>query len=63
MAIRRMSSRSNGNGISRSGDSSLEAALGVAPRRGMVLPFNPLAMSFDNVNYYVDMPPVSFLSS
>lgn len=57
MAIRRMSSRSNGNGISRSGDSSLEAALGVAPRRGMVLPFNPLAMSFDNVNYYVDMPP------
>jgi hypothetical protein len=30
-----------------------------APRRGMVLPFNPLAMSFDNVNYYVDMPAVS----
>ncbi|KAL6876398.1 hypothetical protein ACP4OV_012970 [Aristida adscensionis] len=28
----------------------------VAPRRGMVLPFNPLAMSFDDVNYYVDMP-------
>ncbi|KAK3130632.1 hypothetical protein QOZ80_6BG0495930 [Eleusine coracana subsp. coracana] len=27
-----------------------------APRRGMVLPFSPLAMSFDNVNYYVDMP-------
>ncbi|XP_062229007.1 ABC transporter G family member 42 [Phragmites australis] len=26
------------------------------PRRGMVLPFNPLAMSFENVNYYVDMP-------
>jgi hypothetical protein len=29
------------------------------PRRGMVLPFSPLAMSFDNVNYYVDMPAVS----
>ncbi|KAL6876399.1 hypothetical protein ACP4OV_012971 [Aristida adscensionis] len=27
-----------------------------APRRGMVLPFKPLAMSFDDVNYYVDMP-------
>jgi hypothetical protein len=30
-----------------------------SPRRGMVLPFSPLAMSFDNVNYYVDMPAVS----
>ncbi|KAI4381898.1 hypothetical protein MLD38_007920 [Melastoma candidum] len=29
---------------------------GVSPRRGMVLPFMPLAMSFDEVNYYVDMP-------
>jgi ABC-type multidrug transport system ATPase subunit len=25
-------------------------------KRGMVLPFTPLTMSFDNVNYYVDMP-------
>ena len=62
MAIRRMSSRlsslSNGNGMSRNGDSSLEAANGVAAKRGMVLPFTPLAMSFDDVNYYVDMPPV-----
>lgn len=61
MAIRRMNSRlsslSNGNGMSRSGNESLEAANGVAPKRGMVLPFTPLAMSFDNVNYYVDMPP------
>ncbi|GMN37142.1 hypothetical protein TIFTF001_006571 [Ficus carica] len=52
MAIRRMSSRSNPNGISRNADS----ANGVAPKRGMVLPFTPLAMSFDSVNYYVDMP-------
>nr|CAN76184.1 hypothetical protein VITISV_033076 [Vitis vinifera] len=43
--------------MSRSGDASLDAANGVAPKRGMVLPFTPLAMSFDNVNYYVDMPP------
>ncbi|RVW28536.1 ABC transporter G family member 42 [Vitis vinifera] len=61
MAIRRMNSRlsslSNGNGMSRSGNESLEAANGVAPKRGMVLPFTPLAMSFDDVNYYVDMPP------
>ncbi|KAK8639134.1 hypothetical protein V6N13_137527 [Hibiscus sabdariffa] len=57
MEIRRMSSRTNPNGMSRT-DSSLDAAIGVAPKRGMVLPFTPLAMSFDTVNYYVDMPPV-----
>ncbi|XP_015572858.1 ABC transporter G family member 29 [Ricinus communis] len=28
----------------------------VAPKRGMILPFTPLSMSFDSVNYYVDMP-------
>lgn len=27
--------------------------------RGMVLPFQPLSLAFNNVNYYVDMPPVS----
>eukprot|EP00262_Sarcandra_glabra_P008138 TRINITY_DN2136_c0_g2_i1.p1 TRINITY_DN2136_c0_g2~~TRINITY_DN2136_c0_g2_i1.p1 ORF type:complete len:791 (-),score=137.44 TRINITY_DN2136_c0_g2_i1:3-2042(-) len=55
MAIRRMSSRTS-NGLSRNADSALEAAAGIAPKRGMVLPFTPLAMSFDEVNYYVDMP-------
>lgn len=60
MAIHRMSSRSNANGLSRNADSSLEGANGVAPKKGMVLPFTPLAMSFDDVKYYVDMPPVSF---
>ncbi|GLU14435.1 hypothetical protein SLE2022_310060 [Rubroshorea leprosula] len=57
MAIRRMSSRANPNGMGRNADSTLEAANGVGPKRGMVLPFTPLAMSFDSVNYYVDMPP------
>lgn len=28
-------------------------------KRGMVLPFTPYTMSFDNVNYYVDMPMVT----
>ncbi|KAA8518734.1 hypothetical protein F0562_016491 [Nyssa sinensis] len=27
-----------------------------APRRGMVLPFEPLSFAFNHVNYYVDMP-------
>ncbi|RWV89617.1 hypothetical protein GW17_00048230 [Ensete ventricosum] len=56
----RMSS-SGTNGLSR--DASIDtAAAGVAPKRGMVLPFTPLTMSFDEVNYYVDMPPVSSLT-
>lgn len=28
-------------------------------KKGMVLPFQPLSLSFENVNYYVDMPAVS----
>ncbi|CAH9137901.1 unnamed protein product [Cuscuta epithymum] len=28
-----------------------------SPKKRMVLPFKPLVMSFDSVNYYVDMPP------
>lgn len=55
MAMQRM--RSPSNGMSRNDDSSLETVRGVAPKRGMVLPFSPLAMSFDSVNYFVDMPP------
>ncbi|KAL8153334.1 hypothetical protein V2J09_011094 [Rumex salicifolius] len=57
MAMRRMMSRSNQNGLSRNDDSSLEATNGVVSKRGMILPFTPLAMSFDEVNYFVDMPP------
>ncbi|KAK2971133.1 hypothetical protein RJ640_008557 [Escallonia rubra] len=34
----------------------LGAAQGVVAKRGMILPFTPLSMSFDSVNYYVDMP-------
>ena len=29
-------------------------------KKGMVLPFQPLSLAFDHVNYYVDMPTVSF---
>ncbi|GFY97083.1 pleiotropic drug resistance 1 [Actinidia rufa] len=55
MTIRKMSSRSK-KGLARNEDSSLEVPHGVVPKRGMVLPFSPLAMSFDSVNYFVDMP-------
>ena len=30
-----------------------------APRRGMILPFRPLSLTFNQMNYYVDMPAVS----
>lgn len=56
MAMQRISSRANPNGIARNDDSALDVASGVTAKRGMVLPFVPLAMSFDEVNYYVDMP-------
>lgn len=54
MVMRQMSSRTS---VNRRDGSSLGEARGVAPKRGMVLPFTPLAMSFDNVSYFVDMPP------
>lgn len=56
----RMSSQSNpNNGLRNAYSTTLDDARAVEPKRGMVLPFTPLAMSFDDVNYYVDMPPVS----
>ncbi|CAI0423363.1 unnamed protein product [Linum tenue] len=58
MATMRMGSHANNRNGSINGDSSaLDTASGVSAKRGMVLPFTPLAMSFDSVNYYVDMPP------
>lgn len=28
-------------------------------KKGMVLPFQPLSVAFNHINYYVDMPTVS----
>lgn len=58
IAIQPMSTHSSRNLSGRKEEASLEAASGITPKRGMVLPFTPLAMSFDNVYYFVDMPPV-----
>lgn len=60
MEIQRKTSRSSANGRSRNADSTLEVPNGVASKKGMVLPFTPLAMSFDSVNYFVDVPRVIF---
>lgn len=59
MTVLPSSGHTNGSWNAIGRDSSVNATNGIAPRRGMVLPFTPLAMSFDEVNYYVDMPAVS----
>ncbi|CAK9224005.1 unnamed protein product [Sphagnum troendelagicum] len=41
--------------VSFASDAS-DAVAGVEPKRGMILPFQPLAISFDDIKYYVDMP-------
>ncbi|KAL2629110.1 hypothetical protein R1flu_013796 [Riccia fluitans] len=35
---------------------SRDSASGVPAKRGMILPFQPLAISFNDIKYYVDMP-------
>ncbi|XP_071711095.1 ABC transporter G family member 36-like [Rutidosis leptorrhynchoides] len=56
LAMQRMSSRTGAHDTYRHQDSSIESSNGISPKKGMILPFTPLAMSFDSVNYYVDMP-------
>ncbi|KAI3862926.1 hypothetical protein MKX03_011415 [Papaver bracteatum] len=48
--------RSRRNASRNGAPSALEETNAITSKRGMVLPFVPLSMSFDNINYYVDMP-------
>ena len=44
-------------------DNSIHSAAENAPtRKGMVLPFQPLSVAFNHVNYYVNMPAVSHIT-
>ncbi|KAK9280492.1 hypothetical protein L1049_014184 [Liquidambar formosana] len=55
---KRRQSTSNSEGIDmavRNTQGSGSSAVGVA-NKGMVLPFQPLSLAFNHVNYYVDMP-------
>jgi hypothetical protein len=53
---------SRGSTISSAGansdwsDAVAEAGV-VQPKKGMVLPFQPLSIAFNHINYFVDMPP------
>ena len=38
---------------------AVNVANGGVEKKGMILPFQPLALTFDSVSYYVDMPAVS----
>ena len=60
MQIKRMSNQSTS--LESDNELGFEAATRVACKRGMILPFEALAMSFEDVNYFVDMPPVWNLS-
>jgi hypothetical protein len=55
------SGSSNGHVLNTS--QNMDSDNGSVQKRGMVLPFTPLSMSFDDVNYSVDMPPVRNLFS
>eukprot|EP01018_Ginkgo_biloba_P004085 Gb_15493 [translate_table: standard] len=52
--IARRSSVSSGS-LSDRLEATVDAATG-KQKRGMVLPFQPLSIAFDEINYYVDMP-------
>lgn len=52
MVTRRVSTRLDVN------EDNIKAGEVNGPTRGMILPFLPLSMSFDSINYYVDMPSV-----
>ncbi|XP_059428884.1 ABC transporter G family member 34-like [Corylus avellana] len=48
--------RTEGIDMAVRSSSEIVGASDNAPRRGMVLPFRPLSLAFNHINYYVDMP-------
>ncbi|KAK7255465.1 hypothetical protein RIF29_28875 [Crotalaria pallida] len=58
IAIVQMSSQLARNELNEVAEPAPESFHVVTPKRGMILSFVPLALSFDSVNYYVDMPTI-----
>ncbi|XP_073302587.1 ABC transporter G family member 29-like [Primulina huaijiensis] len=56
MSMQGMSNQSNVNGNNKNENFSFDDTRCTATQRGMVLSFTPLCMSFDNVNYFVEIP-------
>lgn len=46
--------------VAGQGSESSPTSGGEGSKKGMILPFQPLTMTFRNVNYFVDMPKVCF---
>ena len=44
-------------------DNAIHEPENAAAQKGMILPFRQLSMAFENINYYVDMPTVSYVNS
>ena len=44
-------------------DNAIHEPENAASQKGMILPFQQLSMAFENINYYVDMPTVSYVNS
>ncbi|KAG5052465.1 hypothetical protein JHK87_004663 [Glycine soja] len=49
-----------GTDIAVKESSEMASSLNQEPRRGMVLPFQPLSFAFNHISYYVDMPALLF---
>ncbi|XP_071915841.1 pleiotropic drug resistance protein 2-like isoform X3 [Coffea arabica] len=47
---------SNPGGFAQENGNSIVSETSIQTARGMVLPFQPLSLAFNHVNYYVDMP-------
>lgn len=58
-----LSSRSYGSQTSGRPSESDVGDVAVEVKRGMILPFQPLSISFDDVSYFVDMPAVGRTSN
>lgn len=43
----------------QSSQGSIVSVANSQSKKGMVLPFQPLSLAFNHINYYVDMPEVS----
>jgi hypothetical protein len=47
-------------GVNTETDSAIMEDDSVSTKKGMILPFDPLSLTFDNIKYSVDMPQVKY---
>ena len=47
-------------GVNTVADSAIMEDDSASTKKGMILPFDPLSLTFDNIKYSVDMPQVKY---